>query len=437
MNSMACEISAVTETSESKNKGPDALKDFKFQAAIDWVWICIKLSSPSQFRHVQERMRATFGKLFVEANENEASSLNFSFKIQDPKGPDQLMRDLQSAVRPGDPPLTEDHVTILGIELAIDAYHRSGNSSALAPAVFHFFLHHALPPAGPPRITEPKHFHVPGTRREIRAALVDGFTIHGGPKGVDHASHFYVKMSDTIDGVKYDQLPEKLWRARFENTWTNESTPFKTIAEWRTFKFESLSTKFALVVPTAPEGLALLVQDRKIQLGTSPDAPRIRPSDRRKRAAFTRRDTITNDRVRQALRALTRHQCCENSVKNTLEIPTSPEGRCALEALSPKYLNSNTFTSKHTSQQSFLTKEKSEEEASSQGETIHQKLKQEHKEFSHHPNQCGPPLDTEDNFRLKTFPTSVPPEKESLLKVGYRYLKGRYETKKNTNSRRV
>jgi hypothetical protein len=216
-------VDKESKASTSKSKGPVALENFKFQAAIDWVWISIALTSPSQFRHVQNRMRATFGKLFVEAIDSNASSLNFSFKVQDPRGPDQLMLELQSAVRPGDPPLTEDQVTILGIELAIDAYQRDGICSALAPAVMHFFVHHANPPAGPPRITEPKHFRVPNTKREMLGALNAGFTIHGGPKNDNHASHFYVKKFDTVDGEKYVLLPENLWRARFENTLASEA----------------------------------------------------------------------------------------------------------------------------------------------------------------------------------------------------------------------
>lgn len=335
-------------------------------------------------------MRTTFGKLFVEPVDSDASALKFAFKVQDPKGPDHLMRELQSAVQPGDPPLTEDRVEILGLELAIDGFRRDRDSHALAPAVLHLFVHHALPPVGAPRITRPRHFHVPSTKREILHYLVDGYTLHGGPKNACHSSHFYVKTHDSIDGQKYTLLPQKQWRARFENTWMNEATPFKTIAQWRNFKFESLSTKFALVIPTTAEGLALLMQDRKIQLGTAPDAPKIRPSDRRRRAPYTRRDTITNDKFRQALRALTRHQSCENSVKNSPEISRSPEGEHKLEAGSPKYLNTYT-SSAHIDHQSLLIYPSNGQSSTTQDKPILDTPRQDKKQSNNHVIRAPPP----------------------------------------------
>lgn len=355
---------------QAGNSGPAALENFKFKAVIDWVWVRITLSSPSQFRHVQERMKSTFGKLYIEAADDDcnAASLKFAFKVQDPAGPDQLMRELQSAVLPGDPPLTEDQVEFLGVELAIDAYHRGKDGNALAPAVLHLFVHHAQPPMGPPRITSPRHFRVPSTRGEILKALMKGRTLHGGPKDADHSSHFYVKTYDSINDEKYTLLPPAQWRARFENTWRNDATPFKTIAEWRHFKFESLAEKFAQVIPTATEGLSHLVQERKIQIGVSPDASKIRPSDRRKSAAFTRRDTITNDKIRQALRALTRSQCCQNSVKKDHSISLSSEGELKLELVSPKYLNTIAASSSPTSQQSSLTTASAGESSTIQAE---------------------------------------------------------------------
>lgn len=318
---------------------PPALANFKICAVIDWVWISITLPSPSQFRHVQDRLRASFGKLQITALEGTASSSEFSFKLQDPAGPDELMQQLQCAVRPGDPPLTEGQVRILGVEIAIDAYHRGNDRQALAPAVLHFLVHHARPPAGPARITEPGTYRVAFSKREVLQALEAGYTLHCGAKDATHTSHFYVKNYDTIGDEKYAPLAPEKCRARFENTWRHEGSPFKTLAEWRNFKFESLSTSFALLVPTATKGLAKLIQERVVQLGFGPDAPKIRPSDRKKSAPFTRRDVDTNDAIRQALRTLTRTQSCENSVNILPAKAGSPEEGCDCDTAAPKYLN--------------------------------------------------------------------------------------------------
>ena len=293
-------------------------KEFRFKAVIDWVRLRVTLDSPSQFRHVQNRLLPIFGKLHVKSYDGNDSSLRFDITFQDPVGPDWIMDGLKSAANGDGHPLKESDVQVIGLELALDVYSRTENPESLAVAALQMYAHHAHPPRGPARITKPKQYFVPATKREIVAELDAGYTLHKGNKNASHTCRHYVKRHDTIDGVSYAPLPLGKHRARFENTWRGDLTPpFKTLAEWRGFRFESLSGQFSLVTATPTFGMAALLQHAKTQLGRSLDkndqeirhpdamAKSQLPNYRRKGAPYTQRDTPTNQKIRQALRNLT------------------------------------------------------------------------------------------------------------------------------------
>ena len=290
-------------------------KEFRFKAVIDWVRLRVTLDSPSQFRHVQNRLLPIFGKLHVKACDGNDSSLRFDITFQDPEGPNSIMRGLQKVYGQT---LQESAVQVIGLELALDVYSRTNDPASLAAAALHMYVHHAHPPAGSARTTKPKQFFVPATKREIFAEVDAGYTLHKGDKNASHTCRYYVKRQDTIDGVPYAPLPLAKHRARFENTWRGDLTPpFKTLAEWRGFRFESLSEQFSLVTATPTFGMAALLQRAKTQLGRSLDkndqeirhpdamAKSQLPNYRRKGAPYTQRDTPTNQKIRQALRNLT------------------------------------------------------------------------------------------------------------------------------------
>jgi hypothetical protein len=289
---------------------PLALEGFTIKSVVDWQSFDVTLQNPSQFRHLQERALETWGKVhFKEVPGTE--SRTWSFRVQNPIGPDQFMRDVQSIRDHDDPVITEQDVRITGVEIAIDAYHPTSDRPALALAVHHFMRHQAHPPAGLPRITGPGLCSVPVSPRVALQALVQGsITINAGAVGADHTSRFYVKDYDTINGVPYAPLPPEQWRARFECTLRGNAVPFSTINGWRNYRLETLAKdRLALVLPNAPKSpLSAVMQDNQLQFGFKPDTATGRPDDRLKSWANTRRDTITNDKIRMALRALTKLQ---------------------------------------------------------------------------------------------------------------------------------
>ena len=176
--------------------------------------------------------------------------------------------------------------------------------------------------------------------------LQSGKPIRTEPKDGDHTCRFYLKDYDTVDGVSYAQLPADQWRARYENTLTGEAVPFRTIKEWRDFKFESMAKDmFAMIMPAPTRSpLVAMVQARMVQLGRRPDSYKRRLSDRRQRGGSTRRDSFTNDRIRQALRSLTASQSCRNSVEPLPKLNYSPLELLPEPGLRPEYIHKSLVT---------------------------------------------------------------------------------------------
>ena len=332
---------SIAEDRRVKHR-PPALQGFRHKARIDWIRFIVRLEHPSQFRHLRNRAEEVWGNMRINPVRGDESSTLFEFQLHNPPGPDQFMADLQCIRRDAEPLITEDQVTITGIEVAMDGRIEGSDYLALAVAVEHLLRHQANPPSGPPRITTQGYKAiVPISSREVLSALMGKkSSINCGARNAHRRSRFYVKFYDTVDDTAYKTLPPDEWRARFENTYEGSMLPFQTIAGWRSCRFEKvLSNDFALVTPDVRSThFGALVQERMIQLGRRSDSPRLRPSDRKKSAPFTHRDTVINDEFRQALRALTKTQSCQNSVKKSCLKPVLSLGGSGLDGQSPLHV---------------------------------------------------------------------------------------------------
>lgn len=310
---------------------------------IDWIECEVTLPSPSQFRHLQTRIAKHWGKVFF-TELGGAKGKTWIFRLQNPPGPDQFMKEVQALVRPGDETLRAQDIKILGIEIALDLYHATNDRQALIHTALYCIRHQARPLAGCPRISRTKEVVTPVYPYEMLEALSDGkSSIRTGQEGDDHTCRFYFKDYDSVDGLPYARLPPNKWRARFENTLEGEAVPFKTIQEWRDFKFESMSKDlFAMLMPISTGSeLVTSLQACKLQLGRRPDSY-IRPStERRQRGAFTRRDSVLNDKIRQALRSLTARQ---NSVRKSPDPEEPALVRLPIPTVFPKYIHKSIVT---------------------------------------------------------------------------------------------
>lgn len=289
---------------------------FWLRAVIDWVQVVVHLNRPTHHRHVRTRLQAA-GLVagFVEHvdTSQDKPARVITVRVHDPVSPAAFMAALQHVAPPGSPPVNECDIQIVGLEIALDAYPKSNaERDNLSGAALHLFRHLAHPPAGTPRITEPGHYRAAGAApRDTLQALVDGFTINMGAKTPEYAARCYVKRKDSKPGQSYAPLPQDQHRARLELTLRGTCLPFATVAQWKAYRFESLARNFAMVTDPAPAAtpMGALLQDRMAETG----APLGKPMDAIKQAqkrrisrVGVRRDIALNQRIADALRALTR-----------------------------------------------------------------------------------------------------------------------------------
>lgn len=447
-------MAKLPKSEQLARQSPAALKDFSFQAGVDLVEIELTLATPSQWHALKRSADRVWGNTFIESLEGNKSSRRFRFRVQNPDPPNEFMRQLQSLQRKGET-LLESAVKITGVEISLDARHPSNDPAVLAVAVLYLARHHAHVPRGLARITVPPYFDSPilaaqyakaksdhaiatkGARRagkvppphfqrkrgtcsvvqsnrEALTALQRGLTINqgkapndeAGERGDSHRGRYYVKTRDTQDGVAYAPLPPELYRARSEKTLLDQDVPFKTIEEWRNFRYESLSRQFELVAPNPPtSSLVGLMQERETQFGFNADeiceqprhpeamAQSREPGYRHKFRRGTRPDTQLNEKIRKALWCLSERSRVKIRKTSESVQPSPSEVKPDLEARGPEYSNTNTVNQSESCKQSLLTGGNRPTDRMS---VIHAKKTRDlvRKQAGRRPNQCGPPRTT-------------------------------------------
>jgi hypothetical protein len=313
------------------------------RAVVDWVAIRVTLPAPTQARHLRERMPPRWGKPFVEPAEGQRdeSCSVFIIHVQDPN-PMTLLEEVQGLAL-GGASIRESSIQILGVEVAIDL--RSTDSETLAPAALYLFQHLAHPPFGTPRITTPSHYEAAASRRNTLKAFVNGWSVNIGEMDDSTRARVYVKRHDSTPGESHALLPECDHRARIETTLTGKDCPFSTLEGFRQFRFETLAKYFAQVLLRAPKTKFIgLMHERMLQHGRTHDQAK-REQHRRQRQSHTVRDSVFNDRIRIALRNLTKR-----NKKAGIRTVTEPLASIAAEAdttkpsVAPKYFNTETHT---------------------------------------------------------------------------------------------
>ena len=338
-----------------RHDDPHPLAAFKLRAAVDWLQIIVMTTTPTQGRHVHDRLPPEW-RAHAEPQpldgEVDSACTRFALTIQDPPTASAIVQALLLAqVAPQG---------IKAIEVALDLHQRQPcDFEQLAQVAYHLHRHHAKPPAGTPRITEPRHYRAAARPSDIIAALRSGFTINGGAKDAPYRTRCYVKAHDSSTQGRYEPLPPAQHRARLEVTLSGTACPVASLADLAAFRFETLAQHFAQVTPTAPSSpLAGLLLDQLPQLGTPADT-KAKAQHRRQSRACTRRDTVVNKRIHDALRHLSSsRKNAEISVVSDHENP--PPAPCsAVSAPSSKYIKNNSTHSQSVSDFNKTTTRKS------------------------------------------------------------------------------
>jgi hypothetical protein len=286
---------------------------FTFKAVVDWIEVTVTLPAASQPRHVRDRMPFHWHLPYVTAETDDASrtATGFTFRVQNPSGPGQLLHDAQLIVQSGQPPLDECNVEIKGIEVSFDAYSNTQDRSALIAITEEMIWTQSLL-ASPARLCP--YFDKPGVanRGAVRRLLEDGSgTFNAGDKSSDFAQRWYLKTYDSRGGESYTRLPAAEHCARAEVTLRGSRLPFTTLKDWREFRFETLRTPyFSWRVPHESVRLAHTLppwMEQFRSLGLVEGSAR-RRMDRRKSKPGTRPNFVLQQYAKNALERLTRQQ---------------------------------------------------------------------------------------------------------------------------------
>ncbi|GEM_PF-6250638 len=273
--------------------GTTLMARFRLQAVVDWVELKLILASPTQARHLRNRMPPTWGLPYARpgADQDPNACSVFYVRVQDPDL-GRLPQEVASL---------DAQALVVSIEVALDAYPR-GQADAvwLHEAALYLYRHQAHPPLGSHRITVPEHYQAAVSVREVLRALHEGASINMGEKDAADRGRCYVKCHDTRNGQAYARLKVSQHRARLERTLSKELCPVRTLAQLQELRFEQLARHFAMVVPVNRSPLGQLLRPLQPLLGR-----RLGSVPKHRRVRLTQRDTALNERIRYALRQLT------------------------------------------------------------------------------------------------------------------------------------
>ena len=300
----------------------------------------------------------------------------FRTTIQNPTCPDALLLAVQALAPPGSGTIQESDITILEVETSIDAKPKAqGDSNQLVNAAMHLAHHHANPPGKFRIVRKSGHFlgnTAPVSQIQFGRALQDGDnTINAGQhadvvKGETGGDPFrlriYVKRYDSKPGASYASLLPTQHTARIEAILSGDLCPFTTIAEWRAFKFESLTQYFRQVRATPASQLSSQVLDWMASIGQPIDTDK-QVNHRRNSKAGTARDTDLNRRIYRTLARLSQRQndskIAEIRTPAASQKQAPPLENCSIAGASPEYLiqQPSTTTSKTIAQAPHQTQE--------------------------------------------------------------------------------
>ena len=344
------------------------LAGYNVVAVIDRLRVRVVLAQPTQAHVLFKQLPKQWQASFVVAVGGRPSNTDttFEFWIQDPPGPDALegeFNNLPGHYRPVEP------VAIIAVETAIDHYPGGTVGQLdLESASIYLAKNLAKPPSNPGRVTWVEHYPSGRRRprfmaladpRDAREALVQGATIQIGQQDSQDCARVYAKTYDSVEGESYAALPNALHRVRLERTLSGELCPFRSFDEWRTFKFDSLISRFKLRQFVKSSVVPEPLQQKRRQLCCSglPDDAAKRRAHKRNTPRSTSADRVSYELYRAALRRLTTAQgalsggidpavigssAAESRIANSGETGTSegavPEGEGGSSTQGPKYI---------------------------------------------------------------------------------------------------
>lgn len=244
---------------------------FRIVAVVDWVELEVRTLKPTQPKHLYKAGAGLFshahsinpqtGQKYDEQLKNTTST-RFAIRLQAPERFTVIQSALNSIRERLDPSAL---VTVLGIEVAMDAYAKAGvGAEELAEMAAHFLKGINLVSPDHPRIYRLEgETRAIGSHRELIHALMDEFQIGIGHGAGDRFQHGYLKTKDDKQA-----LPIGQHRARVEIRLQGDGCPIRSLEDLASFDFASLSDYFRFRQFGEPQtDLERLMADRQVCLG--------------------------------------------------------------------------------------------------------------------------------------------------------------------------
>lgn len=220
---------------------PKPYAAYRFRACVDWIKLRIVTSRPSNHDTVRTRVGIRFAEPVNEGPGQTATEFILTF--QDPQSWRQLEESLQR--------FTHDHllvepVQVTGIEVALDAYSRTGVREDLVRMTHRFFKFACHMVSDNRFVSRGKgdSIRLNHPRFALRPEHFDeGYNLYVGEKSDDVQQHLYLKQTTIQDKVPV-HLPLGEHRARTEVTLKGLGLPVATLEQWRGYDLTRLAFYF-------------------------------------------------------------------------------------------------------------------------------------------------------------------------------------------------
>lgn len=285
---------------------------YHFRCEVDWLELEIEIASPTQAWRLPKASGLSFArpcdpltrKPLPAGRVNEPTTL-FRVKVQDPLNcgrASRIMAELNKTYPLALPP------TVVGIEVALDGYSNASSRDELVLLTAHFYKFLTNNPSDNHRTYRRHREFVDGITRfdTLIQMISEGYQIGVGSTGDDLYIHSYLKTTDRVRHGIAEPLPIEEHRARIEIRIQGAALPRRTLDEWQTFDFRTLTPhfNFRMLKPGQNKFSAYALQKIAKVTGRYTAAQKRRLRTRNEFSSATLADRKLNDISKGALRRL-------------------------------------------------------------------------------------------------------------------------------------
>ena len=282
-------------------------RNFNFRCALDWLDLEVRTLKPHPAWRIRKASTGAFSyvsgidvatgqgiKATGQQGKNTPTT-RFAVRIQNPERFATIIAAVDT-IKDRDPLAA---ITVRGIEIAFDAYRRSGTTDDQLAEMTEIMLRGITRPDDTNDV--PRFYHWRGTtefrygKQGVKSAILQGRTAMYGNAHDDFIVRGYLKSYDTVRGdngvQKRVTLPDFLaHRARIEIRLQGESCPLRTLDDLKHFRFESIARLFKFNKAHRDlQSLPSLIADKRGSLGKAVD-----PSKPTKRGRKKHADIVPN-----------------------------------------------------------------------------------------------------------------------------------------------